>query len=156
MLTTPLILRALAGLETGILGAILVLAWFAADAMFQGQHWYAFPNLWSTTFFGADAFHMRLGWATAAGIAFHLAQLGVAGSLFGMIWLRRRSRLIDILAGVTWSFLWYFVMMRGFWKVFAPFVPRLMPQAATMFGVLLFGAALAGESMPQTPRKQQF
>ena len=86
---------------------------------------------------------MRLGWATAAGIAFHLAQLGVAGSLFGMIWHRRRSRLIDILAGVTWSFLWYFVMMRGFWKVFAPFVPRLMPQAATMFGVLLFGAALA-------------
>ena len=144
----PLTPRALAGLETGILGAILVLGWFSLDAVYQGQHWYAFPNLWSTAFYGQDAFRMRLGWATLSGLAFHLAQLGIAGALFGILWQRMVRLSLHVLAGVVWSCLWYFVMTVGFWKYFAPFVPRLMPQPATLLGVFLFGVFLS-----RTPRR---
>ena len=139
----PLFLRALAGLETGILGALLLLGWFILDALYQGQHWYAFPNLWATMFYGNDAFSMRAGWATTAGISLHLSNLGFAGLLFGVVWRWNSRFWISLLAGIVWSMLWHWGMSAGLWKTFSPLVPRLMPQPATWLALFLFGVCLS-------------
>lgn len=142
MPTVPLKLRALAGLETGVIGALLLLGWFTLDAIYQGQHWYAFPNLWSTLFYGQDAFRMRAGWASAAGIALHFCILGFAGLAFGIVWRWTNRFYMTLLAGITWSMLWYWWLNFGFWKTFAPLLPRLMPQPATGLAFFLFGVCL--------------
>ena len=139
----PLFLRALAGLETGIIGALLLLGWFILDALYQGQHWYAFPNLWSTLFYGNDAFAKRAGWATVAGIAVHLTNLGFAGLIFGVIWRWNSRFWTSLLAGLVWSLLWHWGMSVGLWKTFSPLVPRLMPQPATLLACFLFGVCLS-------------
>lgn len=141
--TVPLLLRALAGLETGIVGALLLLGWFILDALYQGQHWYAFPNLWATIFYGNDAFSKRAGWATAAGIAVHLTNLGFAGLLFGVIWRWNSRFWTSLVAGLVWSMLWHWGMSVGLWKTFSPLVPRLMPQPATWLAFFLFGVCLS-------------
>ena len=136
-------LRLLAGLETGVLGAILLLVWFSLDAVYQGQHWYAFPNLWATLFFGQDAFRMRAGWATASGISIHLLLLSLEGAVFGAIWRWSRWFWLTLAAGILWAMLCYWGMNLSLWKNFAPFVPRMMPQPATGLAVLLFGICLS-------------
>jgi hypothetical protein len=141
--TVPIKMRALAGLETGVIGAALLLGWFTLDAIYQGQHWYAFPNLWSTIFYGQDAFRMRAGWASAAGIALHFCLLGIAGLAFGVVWRWSSRFYLTLLAGITWSMLWYWWLNFGFWKSFAPLVPRLMPQPATGLAFFLFGVCLS-------------
>lgn len=135
-------MRLLAGLETGVIGAILLLLWFTLDAVYQGQHWYAFPNLWATLFYGQDAFRMRAGWATLSGISIHLLLLSVEGAIFGALWRWSRRFWLTLAAGLAWAALCYWGMNLGLWKNFAPYVPRMMPQPATGLGVFLFGICL--------------
>src|SRR5688572_19476675 len=82
---TSLAVRALAGLETGVLGGAVMLGWFATISVWQDQLWYAVPNLLAGVFYGELIFRSGFGFVTLTGIAIHLISGGVAGILFGVL-----------------------------------------------------------------------
>lgn len=57
----------LAGLESGILGAVLMIAWFALDSIWERQYWWAMLNLWGAGVYHNRVFSMGFGVATLAG-----------------------------------------------------------------------------------------
>jgi hypothetical protein len=136
------LLKALAGLEVGILGGIVMLIWFAAHSMLLNQRWFAIPNLLASTFYGDLAFRSGFGKVTLAGIALHLCASGVLGTLFGLFLPLGQSRTRIFLIGMVVGLSWYYVLFGAFWKFVNPLVPLYSSEGTMVIGHALFGACL--------------
>ena len=134
---------ALAGLESGILGATLMIGWFALDSLFERQYWWAILNLWGSSVFHNRVFSMGLGMATIAGAATHFFLHGAAGVLAALSTGRLRNQWGIVAASFGASALFYAVLYHAFWPLVSPVVPRASPMPATLLAYVLFGAALS-------------
>src|SRR5215471_14640110 len=78
------ILQAIAGVESGILGGLVMLAWLALLSLLQGRSIWSIPNLLASTFYGEIALRHGFRWTTLSGVALHLIMTAVAGLVFGL------------------------------------------------------------------------
>lgn len=125
----------LVGVETGILGGLAMLAWFAVISLLTGHEWWAIPNL-----FAADAhrgaFSAGPGWTTLSGGAVHLFVAGVVGGVAGLFTPGGR------LFGLGIAIVWYVLSILFLWKRFAPLVPIHVHYAVLMTAYFVYGSIL--------------
>lgn len=132
----------LAGGETGVLGALLMMIWFALDSLVERQQWWAILNLWGAAIYGDAVFRMGLGKASLAGGALHVFLGGLAGAGSGLALgrLRRFGRVL--LAALLLGALWYGILQYGVLRWLHPLIGRMTPQPATLLAHLLFAVML--------------
>src|SRR5206468_8459879 len=100
---------AMAGVEAGVLGGLIMMAWLAMLSLLQGRSVWSIPNLLASTFYGEAALRHGFRWATLSGVALHVIVSALAGVLFGMavsgIVGRGKVMALGVAAGVAWYFL---------------------------------------------------
>src|ERR1022692_51928 len=107
----------LAGLEAGIIAALVLLGWLAlASAWYRRSIWTA-ANIMATTFYGDAALGRDFTSRTVAGIALFLVLYGIIGALFGLTLASRdaslRITLIGVLVGRGWSSLSFAILWQN-------------------------------------------
>jgi hypothetical protein len=147
--------RGLRGLEAGVVGGLAMIALLTSGALLRGYFWWQPANLLGSTFYGARAFRLGLGWATVAGYAFHIVITGMVGTLFGLACggLERRRRLL-LLGGLA-GLIWYFFAAAVFWSWVNPLVPIYSLQPDTLMAHVLFGMCLGRIGQVPAPEVQQ-
>jgi hypothetical protein len=134
---------ALAGLESGVNGALLMVGWFLLESWAERQYWWAMLNLWGAGVYQDRVLTMGLGMATLAGGATHVFLHGLAGVAWSLAGVRIGNRWWYLAGAFLAAGLLYLLLMEGFWPAVAPVVERLSPRPATAMAYLLFGAALS-------------
>lgn len=135
--------RLLAGLESGIVGAAVMIGWFALDSMMERQYWWAMLNLWGASVYHNRVFSMGFGIATVTGAAAHLFLHGLGGALWSLVAAKMSNYWLHLACSFFAAWAWYWVLMHAFWPAVAPVVSRLSPLPATFLAYFLFGAALS-------------
>ena len=135
--------RLLAGLESGILGAAVMIAWFAMDSLIESQYWWAMLNLWGASVYHNRVFSMGFGMATIAGAATHFFLHGLGGALWSLLAAKISNYWLHLFCSFAAAAAWYWVLMYAFWPAVAPVVSRVTPLPATLLAYFLFGAALS-------------
>ena len=135
--------RLLAGLESGILGAAVMIVWFAMDSLIESQHWWAMLNLWGASVYHNRVFSMGFGMATLAGAATHFFLHGLGGALWSLLAAKISNYWLHLFCSFAAAAAWYWVLMYAFWPAVAPVVSRVTPRPATLLAYFLFGAALS-------------
>jgi hypothetical protein len=133
---------ALAGLQAGVQGALVIFACLMAGSLWDGRSIWVVPNLFATTFFGSGVYRNQLLRTSWTGIALIVALYGVLGILWGCIWRdERRSwlALYGATAGVGVYFLFYGLL----WRHINPLVTLYAPERQLQFGHVLWGIVLA-------------
>ena len=128
--------RALAGLETGVAGGILVLGWWALASLAARQPVWTIPErLGAHFFYHGVVFRNELVMAVVAGVALQIASTGTLGALFGLAvrasWSLQRVVLLGLGTGLCWHYAGYEVLMRTAYAI--------PPRRAMLAGHLLFG-----------------
>jgi len=145
-----LVLCALAGVETGILGGLAMLGWLAASSALDRQSIWIVPNLLGSVFYGRDVLRRSFGWVTMDGLALHFFVSGLIGLAFGLSAGRSRNRLRVALLGIAAGLVWYYFSEALFWRklgvvarIYGP--PRSLLLAHLIYGLILarFPSALA-------------
>jgi hypothetical protein len=139
--------RFLAGLQTGMAGALVMLAWLALAMLWSRHSIWWFPNLMATTFGGDPALQMNFGKYTAAGLALHLIQYSVLGAVFALIAPLRGAPLHPsytrlALLGLLLSLAFYYLMYDFVWKYWNPLIPLYIPDRAIVVAHVFFGMML--------------
>jgi hypothetical protein len=124
------------GLETGILGGLAMLVWFALVSLLMGQDWWAVLNLFASEAYRGRAIHGGAGWVTVAGAAVHLCLAGVVGAIAGLV--NPGGRLFGLGVAIAW----YLLSILFLWKRVAPLVPLYVHYAVLMTGYFLYGSVL--------------
>lgn len=135
--------RLLAGLESGVIGAAVMILWFAMDSLLERQYWWAMLNLWGASVYQNRVFSMGFGVATLAGASTHFFLHGLGGALWSLAAARISNYWLHLFCSFAAAAAWYFVLMYAFWPAVAPVVSRITPLPASLPAYLLFGAALS-------------
>ncbi|MFN0102669.1 MAG: hypothetical protein ACKV2U_11335 [Bryobacteraceae bacterium] len=135
--------RLLAGLESGILGAAVMIGWFAVDSLLERQYWWAMLNLWGASVYHNRVFSMGFGVATLAGASTHFFLHGLGGALWSLLAGRMSNYWLHLIGSFVAAAVWYYLLMHAFWPAVAPVVSRITPLPATLLAYFLFGAALS-------------
>jgi hypothetical protein len=125
-------LRALAGLETGILGGLLTAAWFALSSFWTPYHVWMTANYFAMPFYGESALRMGFSHVTLSGLALQLVLAGLAGAFFGVAAPHSHTRLA--LFALMFSFGIYLASYNLVWRRWNP--------ASALLGHMLFGCWL--------------
>lgn len=139
----PLGVRALAGLEVGIVGGLLMLAWFMADAWLHREFLWKLPHLFASLLYGDDVFHARFGMITLAGISMLLVSSGSVGLAFGCLIRRPSPMLRFTVVALIVSMSWYWFTMAVVWRQWLPLFPAYVLPYTMVVAHILYGIALA-------------
>lgn len=133
----------LVGLETGVLGGLLVLAWFALNSMWQGQSVWAVPVWLGSTVYGNSVFRSAFQRVALTGIALQLSTAGIVGALFGLVVREAGNLPRVVLLGLLTGLGWYYVGRMTLWAMWTPAASLQASQESMFVAHLLFGAFLA-------------
>lgn len=141
---TKRVIYALAGLETGITGALAMLIWLGIGSVWLRHSIWWIPNLVASVLYGSGSLREAAGIYTAVGAAMVLALYGGVGMLFGELLGSREGgfRLFCFSLIVALSLYWG--MLRWFWNGANPLAHVYAPDGQILFGHILFGCFLAG------------
>jgi hypothetical protein len=139
----PALPACLAGLQAGLLGALCLLAWLGASAVWKGRSFWTAANLMASVFYGADAIRAGISGCTLFGVALYLLQYSLLGALFAMTLQTRMPRLRLTLVSILVAISWYYLSFGVVWRNAAPLLVRLHPVRATLWGHILYGAMLS-------------
>jgi hypothetical protein len=134
--------RALAGVETGILGGAAMLVWFALVSIWQDQFWYAVPNLLAGAIYGDFIFRAGFSTVTLAGIAIHLVSGGLVGALFGLLAPADQTPPRMVLFGLLGGVIWFYFNQYFWWRRTNPLVIYYTDEPSMIAAHLLFGVFL--------------
>jgi hypothetical protein len=143
---------ALAGLQAGTFGALLMLAWLGLSAVVQRRSFWTAANLMASTFYGDRALHSGFARSTLSGLALYVIVYAALGALFALVMNGRANALRTVLIGVLFGMGWYYLSFGVIWKRFSPLVWLLHAGRPTMFGHLMYGA-LAGRFPAFLPKR---
>jgi hypothetical protein len=133
---------ALAGIQAGIVGALILLGYLALDSKWHSRSIWTIPNLMASTFYGESAFRSGFGPRTSAGLALLLFIYGVLGALFGLVIRDHGSRMRVTLLGLIFATGWFFLSFEFLWTHINPMVRIYSPDRAMLVGHLLYGGVL--------------
>src|SRR3984957_5114393 len=132
----------LAGLEAGIVAALILLGWLAlASAWYRRSIWTT-ANIMATTFYGAGALTPRFSSRTLAGLALYLVLYGIIGALFGLAVPNRTAGLRMTLTGVLVGLGWYYLSYALVWRNLNPLITLYTHGGPMMAGHGLYGGFL--------------
>ncbi len=134
----------LAGLQSGMVGALCMLAWLGVIAEWQQRSFWIPANLMASAFYGAGAIHSGFARETVSGLAIYIGLYSALGALLAVALRERLSRLRTFLAAVLFAVAWYYVSFHLLWKSVMPLVALLHVERSTAFGHLIYGAILGG------------
>ena len=133
---------ALAGLEAGVIAALILLGWLAlASAWYRRSIWTA-ANIMATTFYGEAALGRNFNSRTVAGLALYLVLYGTIGALFGLTLANRDASLRTTLIGVLVGLGWYYLSFAILWQNINPLIPLYTHRGPMMAGHALYGGML--------------
>jgi hypothetical protein len=133
---------ALAGIQAGVVGALILLGYVALDSAWHGRSIWTVPNLLASTFYGESAYRPGWGARTSAGLALLLCLYGVLGAVFGLVVRDQGSRLRITLLGLIFATGWFFLSFDVLWKHVNPLMRLYSPDRAMLVGHLLYGGVL--------------
>ena len=132
----------LAGLETGILAALVLLGWLAlASAWYRRSIWTT-ANIMATTFYGEAALTPGFSSRTMAGLALYLVLYGAIGALFGLAVPSRPPGLRLTLVGVLVGLGWYYLSYALVWRNLNPLITLYTHNGPMLAGHILYGGLL--------------
>lgn len=136
----------LAGLEAGIVGALLMIVWSMAGSLWSRRSIWAIPNLYATTFYGSRVYTNQVLRSSWSGVALILAVCGLGGiawGLLGSVFWRSGRKPFLVLFGAMAGLLLYYLLFSGILRQAAPLVPLYAPEPETQIGYVIWGLALA-------------
>lgn len=101
----------LAGLESGILGGLAALGWFAVNSLWLGQSVWAAPYWLGATLGVAAPAPRGYPLVSLAGMAFHLSMAGGLGMCFGLAAREARRFLRVVLLALSMGLTAYYLNM---------------------------------------------
>jgi hypothetical protein len=133
----------LAGLQAGMAATLWMLAWLGLAATWRQSSFWTAENLWASVFHGAGAIHRGFSSSTLSGLALYFLVYSTLGALFAFVMRGRLPRLRLILIGVLVAVGWYYFSFHLVWRAVSPLVTLLHAEQPTLFGHVIYGAALA-------------
>ncbi len=140
---SPLLVRALAGIQTGVLGGLAMIGWLSVSSAVDRQSICIVPNLLASVFYGRDVLRLRFSSITVAGLALHLFVAGVVGLVFGMVVGESRNRLRVALLGILSALVWYQFSEALFWRKLGAMALIYSPPRSMLLAHLAYGFVLA-------------
>jgi hypothetical protein len=134
---------ALAGLQTGMLGAIAMLAWLSFDSSLDRRGFWSEENLFASLFYRGDAVRGGFGAKTLAGIAVYLIVYSLLGAIFAFALGNRYGRRRTVLLALVFALGWYYLSFHLLWKTAMPLVYLLYADGPMLIGHIIYGACLA-------------
>ena len=134
--------HALAGLEAGVLGALVMIFCLAACAALSRRSIWIVPNLFATTFYGPNAYRNQLLRTSWSGAALLLAIYSLGGIVWGLAWRDGRRPLIVLYGAIT-GLVVYFAFFDLIWKHGNPLIPLYAPLRQLQVAHVLWGMLLA-------------
>jgi hypothetical protein len=134
--------HALAGLQAGMTGAILMMLWTALASTWSRRSIWTIPNLYAATFHGSRALvngYTRGSWA---GVALMVFVCGIGGILWGIAWREGQRPFLSLFGLVTGLAVYYFLFDFAF-RRFSPLTALYAPAPEMQIGYALWGLALA-------------
>jgi hypothetical protein len=138
----PELRHLLAGLEAGVLGALLMVACLMIGSLWNGRSIWVGPNLFATTFFGSEVYRNQLLRTSWTGVALIVAIYGLLGILWGCVWRDERKRWLRVYGAVT-GLCVYYLLYDLVWRHVNPLIPLYAPDRQLQLGHLLWGIVLA-------------
>jgi hypothetical protein len=132
----------LAGLQAGVLGALLIVACLMGGSLWHGRSIWVVPNLFASTFFGSGVYRNQLLRTSWTGIALIVAVYGVLGILWGCIWRDERKPWMGLYGAIAGLGV-YFLFFSLLWRHVNPLVTLYAPEGQLQLGHLLWGIVLA-------------
>jgi hypothetical protein len=139
---------ALAGLQAGMLGVFLMIAWLMLCAVSAGYSIWVIPNLFATALYGPVAYQDRFFHSSLPGIALLLAIYGTGGIVWGVLCgavLKKDGRRPPYFAltGAITGLLVYYCFFELIWQYADPLIPLYAPTRQLQIGHVLWGMMLA-------------
>ncbi|QOY87843.1 hypothetical protein [Paludibaculum fermentans] len=134
--------RLLAGLDTGLAGAIVLVGWFLFHSWLTGEFWWAKLNVAGALFYGSSVYTMGFSRASLAGASLLLVLYTALGGLFGLI-ARPSGFTRNLLLGMLLAMTWHLLSQRYFWRRLDSFGPAYFPVLSTLPAHLIFGLSLS-------------
>ena len=134
--------HALAGLQAGVMGALLIMACLMIGSLWNGRSIWVVPNLFATTFFGSEVYRnqfLRTSWTGAALI---VAIYGLLGVLWGCVLRDGRSRWLGLIGAIAGICVYYF-LYQFLWRHVNPLITLYAPDRQLELGHILWGIVLA-------------
>ncbi|MGH7417431.1 MAG: hypothetical protein ACREKB_06615 [Candidatus Rokuibacteriota bacterium] len=141
-MTTPVLWRLLAGLESGVVAGGVMLLYLTLDAGLRGSSVWSVVNLFSSNFYGPAALGSAFRKTSVAGLAWHVWLSGVLGLIISAAlgpFLARPARCA--LVGALLAMGWYYGVVRILWPQWNPLAAR-HPFPGMLFAHLIFGVAM--------------
>jgi hypothetical protein len=138
----PRLQHALAGLQAGVTGALIMLVWLMIGSFWVRHSAWVVPNLLATTFYGSDAYTGRFTHTSWVGLALIVAIYGLFGAVWGLVWPAERKTWRRI-AGMLFGLVVYFLLFEFLWKHVNPLVTLYAPTRELEAGHILWGLTLA-------------
>ena len=132
----------LAGLEAGIIAALILLGWLALASAWYGHSIWTAANIMATTFHGEAELGREFTSRTVAGLALYLVLYGIIGALFGLALASRDASLRMTLIGVLVGLGWYYLSFAILWQNIDPLIPLYTHRGPMMAGHALYGGLL--------------
>jgi hypothetical protein len=132
----------LAGVQASVVGVFLMFVWLMITSVWHGRSVWVVPNLFSTTFFGSNAYRNQWLSTSWAGIAMTVALYGVLGAVWGGFWKERSSRRLA-LYGAIFGLAVYFFLYDYVWSHLNPLVSLYAPSRQLEITHIVWGLILA-------------
>jgi len=139
---SPLILRALAGIEAGVLGGLAMFGWLAVSSIVDLRSVWTVPNLLGSTLGGRQALVRGFGWTTVTGLGLHFSVSGLIGMAFGLLVGDTGRRLRVTLLGLLTGLVWYYFSQALFWRKLGVSVMFYSPPRTLLLAHLAYGLVL--------------
>jgi hypothetical protein len=137
-----LLRHALAGLQAGVLGALVLVACLMIGSLWNGRSVWVVPNLFATTFFGSDVYRNQLLRTSWTGIALTVVAYGALGAFWGCIWRDQRKPWLGLYGAVA-GLCAYFLLYGAVWRHVNPLLTLYAPDRQLQLGHVLWGIVLA-------------
>jgi hypothetical protein len=134
---------ALGGLQTGITGALVMLAWLAITSLWSRKTIWWVPNLVASVHYGERSLRFGAGVYTVVGIAMILFLYGTVGLFFGIALKDRPGGFRVLCFALVVALVVYYTVLRWFWKAANPMAHMYAPDTQILMAHLIFGLFLA-------------
>jgi hypothetical protein len=133
--------RALAGLQAGVLGSLVMLLFLMLGSVWSGRSVWNLPNLLATAFAGPDAYRNHYTRTTPGGIALIVVIYGLLGVCWGLMAGKNQPKWLP-LAGLAAGLAVYEIFFGLIWKQTRPLIALYAPDRQLMAAHLLWGVLL--------------
>jgi hypothetical protein len=133
---------ALVGLETGVSGALAMLAWLAFVSVWYRRTVWWVPNLFASVFYGDSSLRFGFTKYTTTGIALDLFVYGLIGSVFGLIWRDHRGGARLLWTGMAIALAAWYLLFLVLLKKVSPMVHLYTPERQLLIGNVIYGFML--------------